>query len=217
MHMGAAVVGVVGGVGGVGASTFAAVLAARIGGVLLDIDADGGGIDVLLGVEDVPGARWSAVRVAGGRIEPRELRDGLVRWGAVPVLAADAAPPIDAVRAVLAAAAGLGPVVVDLGRAATAARSVATDSCGLVVVLVPADVSGVAGARAVLRGIGTVRTGLVVRRGAIESDEVGDLVGVEVIGELPQLGARAQRPLRVVRLPRPLVRIAAGVGDGLDR
>ena len=69
--------GVVGGSGGVGASTFAAVLAAVTArAMLVDIDVVGGGIDVLLGIEDVPGARWSGLRVGGGRLDPGSLADG---------------------------------------------------------------------------------------------------------------------------------------------
>jgi len=68
------VLGVVGGSGGVGASTFAAVLAAVTGrAMLVDLDVVGGGIDVLLGIEDVAGARWSGLRVGGGRLDPALL------------------------------------------------------------------------------------------------------------------------------------------------
>ena len=63
------VLAVVGGSGGVGASTFAAALAtAAAPATLIDLDPVSGGIDVLLGIEDVPGARWSGLRLEGGRL-----------------------------------------------------------------------------------------------------------------------------------------------------
>ena len=69
------VIGVVGGCGGAGASTFACVLAATAAtgwpAVLVDLDPVAGGIDVLLGIEAVPGARWSGLRLGGGRLDPR--------------------------------------------------------------------------------------------------------------------------------------------------
>src|SRR6185312_17116098 len=89
-------IGVIGGNGGVGASTFAAVLAwAAVSGVLVDLDPVGGGVDVLLGIERAPGARWSGLRLDGGRLAPEVLTAGLPRWAGVPVLAADRSPPDD--------------------------------------------------------------------------------------------------------------------------
>ena len=66
-----AVEALTGGTGGVGTSTLAAALAfagARAGlrTLLLDTDAAGGGIDVLLGAEHVPGWRWSRFAAARG-------------------------------------------------------------------------------------------------------------------------------------------------------
>src|SRR3954469_13289994 len=107
------VVGVTGGSGGVGASTFAAVLAmvARPA-VLVDLDPVGGGADVLLGIEAHPGARWSGVRLDGGRLEPTLLADGLPRWRDVAVLAADSGEPSPgAALQVVDAARRLGTVV----------------------------------------------------------------------------------------------------------
>src|SRR4051812_19306479 len=87
----AQVLGVVGGSGGVGASAFAAVLAAVAGeSLLVDVDAAGGGVDVLLGIEAVDGARWSDLHLAGGRLDASVLLAGLPRWGPCAVLAADA-------------------------------------------------------------------------------------------------------------------------------
>src|SRR3954468_4077584 len=89
------VIGVVGGSGGVGASSFAAVLAVVAGdSVLVDLDVAGGGVDVLLGIERMAGARWSGLQLAGGRLAPTALISGLPHWGRCAVLAADV-PELD--------------------------------------------------------------------------------------------------------------------------
>jgi MinD-like ATPase involved in chromosome partitioning or flagellar assembly len=215
--MRAAVVGVVGGSGGVGASTFAAVLAAVAGdAVLVDLEPMGGGIDVLLGMENAPGARWSGLRLGGGRLDPALLADGLPRWGDVAVLAADAAPPSpSAVTELVAAAAELGVVVVDLPRGASPERCAALACCGLVVVLAAGDVAALAAARAVLTTLAGARTGALVRRGPIAAERAAGLAGAPLLGELPPLTARREGRLDPARLPRATARIAAGVLDGV--
>jgi hypothetical protein len=210
------VLGVVGGSGGVGASTFAAVLAAAAGpSTLVDIDVAGGGIDVLLGIEDVGGARWSGLRLGGGRLEPTLLGDGLPRWGQVSVLAADTEPDVGAVRQVLDAAAELGPVVVDLGRAAVGPRHVAVSRCALVLLFAAAQVRGLSAARAVRAGLSDVPVGLVVRHGALAPDEAAALTGIGIVGVAPSLPPSPERVLDARRLPRGLARLASGVLDGL--
>jgi MinD-like ATPase involved in chromosome partitioning or flagellar assembly len=213
----AAVVGVVGGSGGVGASTFAAVLAAVAGdAVLVDLEPMGGGIDVLLGMEHVPGARWSGLRLGGGRLDPALLAGGLPRWGDVAVLAADVALPSgSAVTEVVAAAAELGVVVLDLPRSASPERSAALACCGLVVVLAAGDVAPLAAARAVITAMAGVRTGALVRRGSVGAEQAAGLAGAPLLGELPPLSARRDGRLDPARLPRAAARIAAGVLDGV--
>jgi secretion/DNA translocation related CpaE-like protein len=63
------VIAVTAGRGGGGASVFAAALAQCAGEALLvDLDPCGGGVDLLLGVESVPGARWPELAAASGRL-----------------------------------------------------------------------------------------------------------------------------------------------------
>ena len=209
--------GVVGGSGGVGASTFAAVLAAVTGrAMLVDLDVVGGGIDVLLGIEDVPGARWSGLRVGGGRLDPALLADGLPRWGPVPVLAADTAPDsADAVAQVLAAAMEVGPVVVDLGRGPTAQRDAAVTRCALVVLLAAAQVRGLIAARAVAASLSGAPTGLVLRRGSVPPDQAAPMTATELIGIMPSRAVSRECVLDARRPPRALARTAAGVRDGV--
>ncbi|HET6877602.1 MAG TPA: hypothetical protein VFH38_08750 [Jatrophihabitans sp.] len=214
---GGPVVGVLGGSGGVGASTFAAVLALTAGpSVLVDLDVCGGGIDVVLGVESVPGARWSGLEVAGGRLEPATLAAGLPHAGSCAVLAADTAElDPDAVRQVLAAAAAAGAVVVDLPRARCAERAAALLLCDLVVVLARADVGGLVAAHAVVAELPELAVGVVVRRGRVQPTQAAELIGAPLLGELGPLGAA--QPLDPRRLPRSLVRVASGVLGGLRR
>src|SRR5918997_5847376 len=85
------VVAVVGACGGAGTSTLAAAVAhglrrSREPAALVDLDVPGPGLDVLLGVEDAPGARWPELAAARGDVDGRGLLAALPRWGSVPVL-----------------------------------------------------------------------------------------------------------------------------------
>jgi hypothetical protein len=211
-----AVIGVLGGSGGVGASSFAAIVAVVAGpGVLVDLDVTGGGIDVLLGIERAPGARWSGLHLAGGHLDPAALLGGLPRWGPVSVLAADVAQlEPAAVRQVLGAAASAAPVVVDLPRAAGPERAAALLWCDLVVVLARSDVGGLVAAHAATAAMPELPIGVVVRRGEVPSGDAAELVGGRLLGELPPLGG-SRFELDPDRLPRPAARVAAGVLGGL--
>jgi secretion/DNA translocation related CpaE-like protein len=174
---GGRVVGVVGGRGGAGASTLAVTLALasvrrRLRTVLVDGDPLGGGLDLLLGAEELPGLRWPDLADVRGRLQPGLLVSGcvsvdgvhLVSWGAGPVCAraarsatatspagrADAPGPsatADAVRAVLGAAVREADlVVVDLPRALGPAETAALDACDLVLLVVPAEIRAAASA-----------------------------------------------------------------------
>lgn len=208
------VIGVVGGSGGVGASSFAAVIAsAALPAVLIDVDPVGGGVDVLLGIEAVPGARWSGLRLDGGRLDPALLADGLPRWRDVAVLAADGDGPTPAAALqVIEAAARLGTVVLDLPRGPSPLRAASLRRCMLCVVVAAAEVREVAAARAVLRSVAGVAVGVVVRRGSLPVGDAVQLLGAPLLGVLPALD-RDGPPSR--RLPRASARVASGVLDGL--
>lgn len=123
------VIGVIGGVGGAGATVTAAAIAAagaRRGGraVLIDLDPLGGGVDRLLGLQTLPGARWPTLRIT----EPPMAGwlDRLPARAGVTVLAWDpaeqAALPQGVLRRVFAAARrDAHLVVVDLPRHLTTA------------------------------------------------------------------------------------------------
>ncbi|HEY8300725.1 MAG TPA: hypothetical protein VIG48_02380 [Jatrophihabitans sp.] len=201
-------IGVVGGSGGVGASTFAAVLTSVADrATLIDLDPVGGGIDVLLGIDDLPGARWSGLRTGGGRLDPEVLAAGLPRWNATPVLAADVAPAVEAVGEVVAAAAARGPVVLDLPRAPGPLREAGLACCAMCVLVAAAtDVRSLTAAAAVLRSLPDVAVGLVLRRGGFGVAEAVDLLGAPLLGVLPPIDRPAERVAR---------RVAAGIVDGI--
>ncbi|MDO4911423.1 MAG: hypothetical protein Q3972_06735 [Corynebacterium sp.] len=73
-------IGIFGAVGGAGCSTFAAALALSIKKhhpILIDGAKRSGGLDLLLGMEDKPGARWQDLSFNRGRLDPGELASAL--------------------------------------------------------------------------------------------------------------------------------------------
>ena len=199
----ATVVGVIGGCGGAGASTLAAGLAraaVRHRGAevfLVDLDGLGGGLELLLGCEDVPGLRWADVTATRGRISPAALRDAVPRDDGVWVLSCsgDAAADLtDAmVGAVLQAtrrAADL--VLVDLPRQLDPAAAAALEAVDTLLLVVTADVRGAAGAQRVLS---TARdlcddVRLVVRHRRPRSvlpDTLAESLGVPLGGQVPEV------------------------------
>lgn len=117
----ARVVGVVGGSGGVGASVLACAVAVRAAQaaqrvVLVDGCSLGGGLDVLMGVEQEPGLRWPDLASVRGALDGHELAERLPVSAGVPVLSFDRARnvalPADSVQEVMAASCATADVVV---------------------------------------------------------------------------------------------------------
>lgn len=188
------IIGVLSGCGGAGASVFAAVLAACAGldpgdTFLIDCDPTGGGIDVLLGCEQVPGPRWAQVRLRGGTLGPSVLRAGLPRWGEVSFLAADDAQPLDpdALGQVVDAAAPGATVVLDVARWPSPVRSAALAGCDRVVLVVPAEVRGLTASALIAAGLDPTCTAAVVRGTSrnLPQARIGQLLGLPVLAELP--------------------------------
>jgi secretion/DNA translocation related CpaE-like protein len=111
-----AAVAVIGGCGGAGASVFAAALAVtavRRGerALLVDCDPLGGGLDLVLGAEQVAGLRWPAIDVGGGHVpaaawhaalpRPRSPAAQAASWRCSRATAPRMGPPAAAVAAVL--------------------------------------------------------------------------------------------------------------------
>ena len=74
----------------------------------------------------------------------------------MPFLACDGhvPPPRQAVRSVLRAAREIGPIVVDLGRSSTPARTAALELISALVIVVPAEIRAVTAAAAMLGCVG---------------------------------------------------------------
>lgn len=152
-HRRGPVVAVIGGRGGAGASLFAAALAHSAGeALLIDVDPDSGGLDLLMGAESAPGLRWPDLAVQGGRLGYPALRDALPRCGPVSVLSSGrggATVPASALAAVIDAGCRAGVTVVcDLPRQDSAAVETALHAADLVVLVSSADVRSCAAAAA---------------------------------------------------------------------
>ena len=81
-------------VAGVGASTLAAILARELNErglkcVLVDADLQGGGLDVLLGMENEDGSRLGEISAPLGIIDGKALLRELPVWDGVPLLSCD--------------------------------------------------------------------------------------------------------------------------------
>ncbi|HYH29199.1 MAG TPA: septum site-determining protein Ssd [Pseudonocardia sp.] len=198
---GGRVLAVVGGRGGAGASVLAAavaVTAVRHGAraLLVDCDPLGGGLDLVLGAEDLDGLRWPGVGVEGGRVPATALHAALPSppvgrgRGELGVLSCDRSahgPAPAAVRAVVDAGRRAGETVVcDLPRYPTDAAVAALSGADLVALVVPADIrSCAAGARVAALLAEHGRPVRVVVRGpapgGVEAEEVARALGLPVL------------------------------------
>jgi hypothetical protein len=180
---------VVGAVGGVGATTVAIATAmADPEAVLVDLDPDGAGAGIPLGLESGTGVGWADLPETRGEIDPDSLTAALPRVLGHAVLAGP--PSAGAISrvgpAVSSLRAGSAAVVLDLGR---------RDHFGVLgpddvlVVVVPGSVGGVVGARRQIAGAGVARVVLAVRDG-------GWVPRAQVPGELGGLPAVTVPTLR---------------------
>ncbi|ROS76573.1 MinD-like ATPase involved in chromosome partitioning or flagellar assembly [Cellulomonas sp. PhB143] len=167
--------------------------------VLVGLDRGGGGLDVVLGIEDLPGARWPDLDGVRGDIDGRAVLAALPVWRGVGVVSADRTRPVrspgepgvvaDVLRALRGAA---GLVVLDAGVAGAAAPDL-LGACDAVVLVVPLEVRGVAGAVAALAeraqagaaGPGTVVVARDVPGGGVGERLLADVVGAPVLDTLP--------------------------------
>jgi secretion/DNA translocation related CpaE-like protein len=219
--------------GGAGTSTVAAAvaLAAAPGVVLVDADPWGAGLDLLLGAERAEGLRWPELTGLRGRVDGDALMAALPEVGGVHVLAASrTAPgpvPDDALTAVVEAVRAAGRSgVVDLSRpwppGERAAEAVLADA-DLALLVVPARLRAATAARLLVEAPGSAwsTAQLVVRQvaGGLSRDEVADVVGRPVLGDLPHdrtavpRGERGEPPAVSPRSPLGCLarRVLAGV------
>lgn len=229
---GATTVGVLGGRGGAGASVLAAGLAitaqARgLATMLIDADPFGGGIDLLLGAEDVAGLRWPELANTRGRLAGATLREHLPQTHGLSVLSWDRGSTLsvsnDAVEAVLTAAVRAWDVViVDLPRPADSAGEIVLPRCTTTLLVVPAEVRAVAAAgRVAARSCALAGDVRAVVRGPSPSGlrpaEVADSLGLPLAATL-QTEAGLARTLERGEPPARSGRgsLAAACGDVLN-
>lgn len=201
-----AVIAVIGARGGAGASLLATALAQRAEEALLvDLDAWGGGIDLLAGTESAAGLRWGDLTRRSGRLTWPALRAALPRHRGVSVLSevrqrgyqVDAAT-VDAV--VDAGRRGGITVVCDLPRAWADPVETALSAADLVVVACPCDVRACAAGAAIAPRLRSVNpnVGLLVRGpapGGLRAAEVARIVGLPLLAAVraePQLAERLE-------------------------
>jgi secretion/DNA translocation related CpaE-like protein len=210
-------IAVIGGCGGAGASTLAAALAitASASGATMLIDGDplGGGLDVLVGAESVPGLRWNELARTRGRLDPEAFAAavcdvhgiGLLSWGRQR-------PPCnldpDAVETVLAAAsAAFANVVIDIARFPCRVTQSLLEAAETSVVVVPADVRAVAATASSVAALGRwLRTPLLV----VRDPGAGRLAAKDVAASLGL-------PLTATLRSEPAVQTAAHRGEAPTR
>jgi secretion/DNA translocation related CpaE-like protein len=221
---GSRLLALVGGAGGAGASTVAAGLcfAAALSGrrsLLLDCDPFGGGIDLLVGAERIDGWRWPRLAAAKGRLG--DLRGQLPVADGVDVLAmgrrswpagpSPSTPDAEQMKAVLASAGRSHDLIVaDLPRGLGEGPLAVLRRADLALVVVPADLRGLAAGRELSAELNTACASLGVlvrqsRAGRISADAVADGLGLPVLGVIadePALRAGAERGHPPGRSPR---------------
>ncbi|GAB3964888.1 septum site-determining protein Ssd [Plantactinospora veratri] len=195
----ARIVAVIGGRGGAGASVLAgglAITAARCGLRTLLVDADplGGGLDLVLGWEQLEGLRWPALTEADGRVDAPALVRALPSRGDLVMLSWDRgdllALPVEAMAATMdAGRRGRDLVVVDLPRQLDDAAVIALQAADQAFVLVPAELRATAAAARVVAvaGLHCANLSVIVRGpapGRLKAREVARALDLPLVGTL---------------------------------
>ncbi|HJW00570.1 MAG TPA: septum site-determining protein Ssd [Arthrobacter sp.] len=233
-HAGGLVLGVTGGCGGAGATTAAIWIAQAAAGMgvralLVDGDPWGGGLELALAAEELPGLRWPDLAEASGSIDPDQLADSLPITGGFSFLSwpgsRERPAPVDAAAAggVLdAARRGYELVVVDIGRGAEPLHTFAWD-CDRILVVLPAQLKAAVASARLLQELPPVEAALLVRGkpgAALDSALIADAVGLPVHGRVPDLrgvtGASESGRLLELGKRRSVRHFAASVLDLLD-
>lgn len=212
------VVGVLGAAGGVGASTISVWLAAcaaarSLRPLLVDGDPFGGGLELALGSEGLPGVRWPDLGEVRGTLNPDQLVHALPSLDAFSLLSMGTEPPAPGVLAsaavppiMAAARSAFELTVVDVARGWSADGSL-LPYCDSVLLVVPGRVRAISAARALVTQLQPLPVRAVVRGPLgpnLDPGRVADAVGVPGAGYLPHLRAAAatENQGRVLELSR---------------
>ncbi|MDL5154495.1 septum site-determining protein Ssd [Actinomycetospora termitidis] len=228
------VVCVLGGRGGAGASVLAGAIAVRARDdgarvLLVDCDPLGGGLDLVVGAEQIDGLRWPGLALGGGRVAASSLHDALPHAdGPLTVLACDRhgpGPAPEAAVAVVEAGRRAGDVVVcDLPRHLTPTATAVLEVADLTVLVVPAEVRATAAASRVAQQVTELgaTVGVVVRGpspGGLGGEDVAAALGLEVLASVdaePGLAAAMDHGTVPGVRRGPLADAACAVLDALD-
>ncbi|APE32881.1 hypothetical protein BOX37_01605 [Nocardia mangyaensis] len=230
------VVAVAGAGGGAGATTLAAATALRGAArglrrdtVLIDGAPLDGGIDLVLGMENVAGLRWPDLVIEDGRVSAAALHNALPAAGpGLAVLSCGRSRPASgsgsagrspteltpaAVRAVIESGRAAGDLVVcDVSGERGAAADAMLDAADLVVLVVPARLRSIAAAELVSAHLEerNPNRGLIVRGpapGGLRGAEVAELLGLPLLAAVrgqAGLASRLERGGLSVRRRGPL-------------
>ncbi len=205
------VVAVLGGRGGAGASVLAGGLATtgargKLRTLLVDADPYGGGLDLVLGWEDLGGPRWPSLAMAEGRLDAGAFVRALPTRGDLVMISFDRGEPLPLPAHAMAAALDAGRrardlVVVDLPRHLDDAAVAALQAADHVFLVVPAELRATAAATVVAKAAAAhcAELSVVVRGpapGRLRPKEVARSVGFPLAGYLrpdPSLGRRLER------------------------
>lgn len=212
------VLGVLGAAGGVGASTVSAWLTAgaasrNLRPLLVDGDPFGGGLELALGGEGLPGVRWPDLGEVRGTLNPDQLAHALPSLEGFSLLSMGTDPPLPGVLATAAvpsilqsARSAFDLTVVDVARGWSADGSL-LPYCDSILLVVPGRVRAISGARALAAQLQPLPVRVAVRGPLgpdLDPERVADAAGAPGAGYLPHLrsAAGSENQGRVLELAR---------------
>ncbi|MGR0159308.1 septum site-determining protein Ssd [Paenarthrobacter nitroguajacolicus] len=226
---GGTVMGIIGGSGGAGATTTAIWLAQAAAGhgistLLIDGDRWGGGLELAVTADELPGLRWPDFAETRGSIDPSQFRDSLPVAGGFAYLSWPGTresvqiPAAGAVAAVIdAGRRSFELVLVDIGRSGEGLGTLAWD-CDRILLLTTAHLKSAVAAARVLNELPPIDAGLLVRgtgTTSVDAPLIAESLGLPLLGVIPEMrGVAAGTELgRLLELGRrkPISRFAGSV------
>lgn len=218
------VLALVGAAGGVGVSTLGASISRRASAnepTLIDAHRCSGGLDLLLGIEDVPGARWGEIEVGEGRVARADVRRALPATpDGIAVLTYPRTSIADSLRvsaheleAVVGTVGAAGLTVLD------APAELVPQRCDLACVVLPAQLRPAAAAARIVADLNAagVPHALVVREDAwqaLSPEELERITGSSIltrVGGVRGLTRGVERGGLPQRIPRQLRRASDAI------